>query len=477
MLIALAVFIALAVQSADAASEESAVVQTGLDVVPADTLGELLKNVEERRVVESREHVQREKDFLARKANQQKMLNDAEGEKRREELRSDRLETQFEENEIRIGQLSEQLDKRLGSLRELFGVLQQVAGDTRGVFEGSIVSAEYPGRGEPLGELAAKMGSATQLASIEEMSELWEALQQEMNRTGEISRFITTVNRLDGIQEQRQVVRVGAFNIVGEDGYLNYDIDVRALVDLARQPSREYQSSAEDLFNADPGDMVPLAIDPTRGSLLSLEVEKATLGEQVGSPTSGFIDGQGGIMGAIIIWVGIVGVLLALWRLVDLFMVGRKVNRQRDNADAPTDDNPLGRVLKVHEENPGVDVETLDLKLGEAILQETPSITKFINIIQVISVIAPLMGLLGTVIGMIQTFQAITLFGTGDPKIMASGISIALMTTVLGLCVAIPTTLLHAILAQRSRSVTHILEEQAQGLIARHAEDSGQSLG
>ena len=157
MLIVLAGLVATGVQSEEAASEESAVIQVGLDVVPADTLGDLLKNVEERRVVESREHVQRERDFLARKSNQQKMLDDAEAEKRREELRSERLETQFEENEIRIGNLSEQLDKRLGSLRELFVVLQQVAGDTRGVFEGSIVSAEYPGRGEPLGELAAKM--------------------------------------------------------------------------------------------------------------------------------------------------------------------------------------------------------------------------------------------------------------------------------------------------------------------------------
>ena len=234
MLIALAGFVATGVQSEEAGREESAVIQVGLDVVPADTLGDLLKNVEERRVVESREHVQRERDFLARRANQQNMLDDAEAEKRREELRSERLETQFEENEIRIGNLTEQLDKRLGSLRELFGVLQQVAGDTRGVFEGSIVSAEYPGRGKPLGELAAKMGSATQLASIEEMEELWEALQQEMNRTGEISRFTATVNRLDGIQEQRQVVRVGAFNIVGEDGYLNYDIDVGGAATLKR---------------------------------------------------------------------------------------------------------------------------------------------------------------------------------------------------------------------------------------------------
>ena len=91
--------------------------------------------------------------------------------------------------------------------------------------------------------------------------------------------------------------------------------------------------------------------------------------------------------------------------------------------------------------------------------------------------VAPLLGLLGTVIGMILTFQAITLFGTGDPKTMAGGISTALMTTVLGLCVAIPMTLLHSIVATRSRSVIHVLEEQTAGLIADHAEKSGQALG
>ena len=157
-------------------------------------------------------------------------------------------------------------------------------------------------------------------------------------------------------------------------------------------------------------------------------------------------------------------------------MVGNKVAAQRKDATA-RGDNPLGRVLKVYDENKEVDVETLDLKLGEAILSETPALTKYINIIQVISVVAPLTGLLGTVIGMIETFQAITLFGTGDPKTMASGISKALMTSVLGLCVAIPTTLLHALVSARSKGIVHVIEEQSAGIIAEHAEKSGKTLG
>jgi len=90
--------------------------------------------------------------------------------------------------------------------------------------------------------------------------------------------------------------------------------------------------------------------------------------------------------------------------------------------------------------------------------------------LKIIAVVAPLLGLLGTVTGMIITFQAITLFGTGDPKLMAGGISTALVTTVQGLCVAIPTVLLHTLVASRARRLNQILEEQAAGMVAVQSE-------
>ena len=102
---------------------------------------------------------------------------------------------------------------------------------------------------------------------------------------------------------------------------------------------------------------------------------------------------------------------------------------------------------------------------------------RFLTLIKLISAVAPLFGLLGTVIGMIETFQAITLFGAGDPTIMAAGISTALMTTVLGLVVAIPTLLLHAFVAGASKSVIHVLEEQSAGIIAVHAEEEKSGAG
>lgn len=456
-----------------------------LVVNQADSLDELLENVREKRVVESRQHTQREREFVADRARQAQMLKDAQAERVREEQRSDRLETSFDENELRIGDLQEQYDRRLGSLRELFGVLQQVAGETQGLFEGSIVSAQIPGRGEWLGEFAQKMGTSSQLASIDEMERLWFELQREMTQSGKVVSFPGTVTLNNGEKVETDIVRVGAFNLIANGEYVRFNPDTGAVVELARQPASRFTSTAEDLQSASPDEITAFAVDPTRGSLLSLLIQAATLSERVGTPFGGiakgqcylpFCDGQGGTVGAVIICGGILGVLLALYKLVQLTTVGAKVNAQR-KSDEPKADNPLGRVLKVYQDNRDVDVETLELKLGEAILGETPKITSNITLIQVISVVAPLLGLLGTVIGMILTFQAITLFGTGDPKTMAGGISTALMTTVLGLCVAIPMTLLHSIVATRSRSVIHVLEEQTAGLIAEHAERSGKPLG
>ena len=472
-------------QAQDETEDTNVNEEVGLDVVESTSLEELLQIIEERRIIENAQHRQREREFEARRDQQQNLLNQAKAEEEREKRRSEQLNTEYEDNETEMGNQQEILDSRLGSLRELFGVLSTVSGDTRGVFEGSIISVEYPGRGEFLGDLAAKMGTATQLATINEMEELWIMLQRQMIESGKVSKFISEVEYTGGIREDTDIIRVGDYNLVTEDGYVNYDINVGEVTELARQPSAEFAGSARDLYHADPNEIVPFAIDPTRGGVLSLEIQKATLGEMVGSPYKGivngecylpFCDGQGGIVGAIIILVGTFAVLLAIERIITLSLMTAKVNKQKGSPGEPTEDNPLGRIIGVYHANREIDTETLQLKMGEAILQEMPKITRNITIIQVISVVAPLMGLLGTVIGMIQTFQAITLYGTGDPKIMASGISTALMTTVLGLCVAIPTVLLHALVHQQSLGVVHVLDEQSEGIIAQHAEDSGTPL-
>jgi len=449
-------------------AESEYAASTDYEMRKAQNLEELLRLVRERRLFESEVNQEREQAFIERKEEQEQMLEDAQAERRREEQRSDRLETQFQENERRIGDLQAQLDERLGALRELFGVLQQTAGDMRSTFNGSIVSAQHPDRGQFMQEFAEKVGSGSKLPSIEEIEQFWYEIQFQMTESGKVVRFEDTVIETGGDQRQTDIIRIGEFNLVADGRYLNYEPDADSIVELARQPSSRFADTVDNLMEADPGELVPFAVDPTRGSLLSLLIQGKTIEERIQ---------DGGTVGYVILSLGAIGVLIALWRLIELAVVSAKVRSQSKAPEEPSESNPLGRILKVYHDNRDVDVETLELKLSEAILGETPRINRGIPIVQVISVVAPLLGLLGTVIGMILTFQAITLFGTGDPQVMAGGISTALMTTVLGLTVAIPTVLLHAIVNGRAKAVVHVLEEQSAGMIAEHAERTGQQLG
>jgi biopolymer transport protein ExbB len=431
--------------------------------IQAKSLAELLQLVKDGKVVNQRVNEQREREFVADKNRQQKAVKDAQNEQAREEARSERLEAQFEKNEQDIAAKQEILAKRLGSLRELFGVLQQVAGDTQGVLEGSIVSSELPGRGEWLGQFAQSMGKSSKLATIEEIERLWYELQREMTESSKVSKFNAEVIKLGGEKVTQEVTRIGSFNLVSNGEYVAYDIENQVIKELPKQPEARFVDSAAELEAASSG-FVPFALDPTRGQLLALQIQVPTLEERVH---------QGGLPGYVIIGLGIVALIIAVVKFVALTLTGMKVTAQAKSAGSPDGNNPLGRIINVYRENEGVDNETLQLKIDEAIMKEQPSINRFIGFIKIISMVAPLLGLLGTVIGMIVTFQAITLFGTGDPKTMAGGISQALITTVLGLVVAIPTVLLHYFVNTRAQGIMQILNEQSGGLIAEHAENAG----
>lgn len=421
---------------------------------PAVKLDQLLQKVRQGTVQERSEAEKRIKDFRSAKNRQAQLLRDAKAEQARQEALSQRLEKEFEENEIRIGALNKLLKDRQGTLGELFGVVKQSADDLKGVVQGSIVSAQYPGRDEFLGGLAQKR----ELPTVEELEQLWYEYLREVTESGKVVKFTATVGTRDG-NEERQAVRVGTFNVISDGKYLNYVEESNKIEELGVQPAGRFTSSAEDLEEADEG-YVGFGVDPSRGQILSLLVERPSLGDRFD---------QGGIVGKVIAVIGVLGILLVLVRWFDLFRVGSRVNAQIKSETANRD-NPLGRVMAVYEDNRNVDVETLELKLDEAILKDAPAIERGLPLIKVIAVVAPLMGLLGTVTGMINTFQAITLYGTGDPKIMAGGISQALVTTVLGLVVAIPMTLLYTLVASRARRIVHVLEEQAAGIVALHAE-------
>ena len=426
------------------------------------TIDQLLENVEQGKINDNSENKKREAEFRQKRDQQESLLSEADSTKVNEENRSTQLEAIFEENEAELNILQDTLTERLGALKELFGVMQQVAGDARTRFDNSLTNVQYPDRSPFLEDLAKKIGSNSKLPSIDEIERLWYELQREMTESGKVVKFTTDVIDTNGSKQSTEVVRVGSFNIVADGKYLTYSPETGNVTEIPRQPEgRRYTSSTSNVF--DSGDeKVSFGIDPTLGGVLASLVARPNLMERVQ---------QGGIVGYLVLLLGAFGVGIAIQRLYILIDVDKKVTAQL-NSDAISTDNALGRVLNVYEENKSVDTDTLELKMAEAVFKETPELNKGLLIIKVISVVAPLMGLLGTVTGMINTFQAITLYGTGDPKLMAGGISQALVTTVLGLTVAIPTTLLHTIVSGRSRRVSQIIQEQGAGIIASHSEKS-----
>ena len=428
----------------------------------AVSLDELLQQVKEGRVKDAAENQQRIKDFQAARGQQQQLLRNMQAEQTRQENLSQQLEDTFEVNDAAIIDLERALQERLGELKELFGVLQQAAGDARGNFDTSVTQIQFPDRGEWLTEFAQKMGSTTRMPTLGEIERIWFELQREMTESAKVVRLNANVVNASGEEEMRDVVRVGLFNVASDGKYLEYVPETGRLVELQRQPQGRYLSRASDLVNATDG-LHSFAIDPTRGQLLALLVQSPSLMERIA---------QGKQVGYVIIVLGVIAILIAIWRLLALSATSAKVNRQTKNLEK-AGNNPLGRVIKIALDNPDSDVEALELKLGEQILKETPKFNSMLSFLKIISVVAPLLGLLGTVTGMIITFQAITLYGAGDPKLMAGGISTALVTTVLGLCVAIPTVFLHTLVQSRAKRLSQILQEEAAGMLSERSERMG----
>ncbi len=418
-------------------------------------LDQLLQAVKKEHGQEARINREREKKFLAEKQHQQKLLNSALLELQKQRQLSQRLKSQLEANEQELTELEINLKSRSGELGELFGVARQAAGDLKVDLTQSVISAQFPDRVKKLDLLA----DSQTLPTISQLEELWFSLQQEMTESGKVVRFDTQIQSASGQPRQAKVIRVGTFNVIADGHYLQYLPDIGKLTELARQPEGKYLSLAEKLAAARQ-EPVAFGIDPTRGVILGMLIQTPNAFERID---------QGGIIGYIILLLGAFGLIYAIYRLIILTLTGQKMSVQL-NSKGISADNPLGRVIAAGEQADSLDSDTLELLLDEAITREVPVLEKGLSMIKLLAAVAPLLGLLGTVTGMISTFQSISLFGTGDPKLMASGISQALVTTMLGLCVAIPLLFLHSLVVSRSRILIQILDEQSAGIISRRLE-------
>ena len=436
------------------------------DEAEISTVEALLQLVKEGKTKEQSANAEREAKFMANKNEKAAILAAEKRELARQERIADQLEAEYKKNEEILRVKEEAYQKELGSLVELFGHLQSSAGEAAVQFSGSLTSPQYGlDRVDFLNSLTSKMSETTELPTIREIEGLWYELQREMVASGQVVSFDTIVIDVDGESSTCNVTRVGLFNAVCDGKYLEYVASTGQYAFLPRQPAGRFTKTAKSVGNADAGEQVRFGIDPTGptgGSLLANLIQTPSLAERAA---------QGREVGYAIIFVGLIGIGLAFWKLWSLYVLGKAVRAQSGSKTLDVR-NPLGRVLKVGEENFSKDIDTLELKLAEAIMAERPSIERGIGAVRIISVVAPLAGLLGTVTGMIVTFQMITLYGTGDPKLMAGGISQALVTTVLGLLVAIPTTLLHSFTASSAKGIISVLEEQSTGILAERAEGS-----
>ncbi len=420
------------------------------------SLRQLLEQVRQGRAKDAAENKAREQAFLQEKSEQEAKIRAAMAQVASLEAKSAELEVRFNENELLVEEKRQQRDERLGSLKELFGHLTGAAGDMRSRFQNSITTSQFPDREKFLADLIKKMNSDTDLPTLEEIERVWFEMHREMTESGRVVKYNTQV----GTEAEREIVRIGLFNLLSNGDYLAYDADTRSVSVLPRQPVG-LADNAASLQTASDG-VTAVGIDPTGaagGGFLKAIINTPTLKERWK---------QGRQVGFIITCVGGFALLVALWRFIALNLISTKMRGQLKRDEIKTN-NPLGRVLQAAEDNKGSDTESLELKLDEAILKETPKINSGLSLLKIIAMVAPLLGLLGTVTGMIIVFQAITIYGAGDPKAMAGGISSALVTTVLGLLVAIPTLLLHTMLSGKAKKLLHILEEQSAGIVAERA--------
>ena len=441
-------------------------------------LNNLRQSVQRLRDQERQLAQEREQRFRAALQEAERAAQAATQRRNAAEARSNALDRTWNENEQKIAETTELLADRQGNLGELFGVTRQVAGDAATVLSQSLLTAQYgvPTEGEERAAFLRRLAGATALPSITELERLWYEILREMTDTAKVIKFRTAVAQADDpatadvdesqTTEEKDVVRVGPFTASSNGEYLGYLPSRRSLMELPGELADEFQELGRSLQSASPDAGYQRAlVDPARGQLLNRFVERPNWLRRIE---------QGEYVGYVIIFVGVLGVLLALVQGIYLVMTRFAVTAQLRNLDDPKPGNPLGRVLLAYRGDGTKRVESAELaelRISEAVLREVPRLERFQSFLRLAVAAGPLLGLIGTVIGMIITFRAIVASGTSDPRLMADGIGKAMIATVLGLGIAIPLLFINAGLASLSRSVTQILDEQSQTLLARSARD------
>lgn len=411
---------------------------------------DLLTTTQQAHSAEKAENKERESHFLNEEEQLRQVRNRLMARKQQLESSIDTLSTTFSDNEQTLAEREKELHLESGSFGELFGVVRQVAKELNVELDGSVTAI---GQSENLQHVQS-VAAAKKLPSREELYALWNTFNDQLQIGSQISEVTVPVVHSDGVIQEDSVLRIGAFGLADANGYLNWGGDKLGANAYSIQP--EYTPSAVNISQSNQ----LISFDPTKGKLLEQLAMQPTLKQRIE---------QGGAVGKVILGLLVVGLLIALSQGAFLLSSRMKINKQLKNTN-DIGNNALGRVLSVYKYDESPNVEALELRLFETVLDEQQKLERGLSMIKLLAALSPMLGLLGTVTGMIETFQVITQFGNADPRIMAGGISTALITTVLGLISAMPLLFAHNVLSSQAESIRTILEKQGVGLVAQRAE-------
>ncbi|MGF1851429.1 MotA/TolQ/ExbB proton channel family protein [Vibrio gigantis] len=425
----------------------------------SDTTAQLVNKAKSESRTQASHNVVREADF--KKTEQELKAIKAQLEAKRTSIQgaTDVLTQTFSDNENKLARLEEKLRLETGSLGELFGVVRQNAKELGAELSSTVNSvdrAEYTATVDQIID-------AKSLPSMPQLTGLWMSMVEQIQASSELSKSQIAFINGEGNTQTVDAYRLGSIGLVTDQGYVSWNTQREDAIAYLKQPSNgPTLASLSTLAN---GDVSNVVVDPSRGFMLEQLALTPSLTDRLQA---------GGVVGKVILGLLAIGLIIALVRGISLAIARQKIRAQLKNPEQ-AGDNPLGRVLAVYNKEQNQTVEALELRLLEAVVDEQTHLEKGLSMLKLLAALAPMLGLLGTVTGMIETFQVITQFGNGDPKVMAGGISMALVTTVLGLVAAMPLLLAHNILSTQAENIRNILEKQGIGLVAEQAEKTDES--
>jgi biopolymer transport protein ExbB len=380
----------------------------------------------------------------------------------------DSLKADYEKLLEQEKQLKKELAEQNQEIQTIDGTIRTSAKQARDYFHESLTTPEFPERNAIIKEVL----QPDKFAGLEGIRNLLTLFMDEMAASGEIKRREGKFTATDGTENQGELIRIGSFTAAyrlpdGNLGFLRPSPDGSSLLAIQGDPGWSLSKTMNNFFD---NEDVVFPVDISNGaSFARLAQEQKSIGEWLSA---------GGLLVWPIIIVGIVAVILVIERFYSL-------SRIRSNSDrnmgiilkmvSSEEWNKCKEFCKKQSKYPtcriightlnymGEAREIIENAFQEGLLKELPMLERSLPTLNVLAAIAPLLGLLGTVTGMISTFQVITLYGTGDPRMMSGGISEALVTTQLGLAVAVPIMILHHILERRVDKIIGDMEEKGAG--------------